>query len=428
MKIINYLNKYKKKYIFKVKIKSLSSLNKWIYCKDFIRHVSNKFFQIYGFQIKSNFYKKKKWEQPLIVQKEVGILGIIKKKINNKYLYLLQIKMEPGNINKCQLSPTVQATKSNYTKAHGGKDTPYLNFFLNNYKMKKIFKIKLSEQSLRYYNKRNYNILLEDKNNIIKKISNYHWLNKKELKYLISKKNLINMDTLSVFSCAINKKKVDMPIIKMKKILDIIKLCKKKYFVLINKISLYKLKDWVIKKDVIVNSKKNYFSIIGISVKSSTREINEWEQPIIAQENLAFSGFITKNFNRTLHYLVSFEVKPALKNTCLSCTVKTSDINNYKKNYDLSIYKKNIISQFFIKKKNGKILYNKIQSDEGGRFFKSQIRYSIFQIFDNYHFKIKENYMWISHNQMIDFVKKKYFDIEARILFACYNLYKENID
>ena len=96
--------------------------------------------------------------------------------------------MEPGNINKCQLSPTVQATKSNYTKAHGGKDTPYLNFFLNNYKMKKIFKIKLSEQGLRYYNKRNYNILLEDKNNIIKKISNYHWLNKKELKYLISKK------------------------------------------------------------------------------------------------------------------------------------------------------------------------------------------------------------------------------------------------
>ena len=60
MKIINYLNKYKEKYIFKVKIKSLSSLNKWIYCKDFIRHVSNKFFQIYGFQIKTNFYKKKK--------------------------------------------------------------------------------------------------------------------------------------------------------------------------------------------------------------------------------------------------------------------------------------------------------------------------------------------------------------------------------
>ena len=55
MKIINYLNRYKKKYIFKVKIKSLSSLNKWIYCKDFIRNFSNKFFQIYEFQKKSNF-------------------------------------------------------------------------------------------------------------------------------------------------------------------------------------------------------------------------------------------------------------------------------------------------------------------------------------------------------------------------------------
>ena len=336
--------------------------------------------------------------------------------------------MEPGNINKCQLSPTVQATKSNYTKVHNGKDIPYLNFFLNNKKIKEIFKIKQTEQGLRYYNKKNYNILLDDTKKIIKKLPNFYWINKKELKYLISKNNIINMDTLSIFSCAINKKIDDDPIIKMGKIFKFINSKKKKYFTRVKEIALYKLKDWTLKKNTIINNKKNYFSIIGLNIKNDSREINEWEQPIIAQENLAFAGFLTKIANQTVHYLASFDVKPGLKNSYLSCTVRTSNFLNYKKNYDLSHFKRNIINQNFINKKNGKLLYKTVQSDEGGRFYKSQIYYSVFQLINNYNLKIPKNYIWISHNQMINLIKKKYFDIEARILFACFNLYNENID
>jgi oxidase EvaA len=236
------------------------------------------------------------------------------------------------------------------------------------------------------------------------------------------------MDTLSVFSCAINKKKYDTPIINMVKILNFINNNKKKYFVSINRISLSKLRNWTAKKNIIINNKKNYFSIIGVSINNNSREINKWEQPIIAQENLAFAGFITKIISQTLHYLVSFDIKPGLDNSCLSCTVRTSNFVNYKKNYDLNEFKKNIINKNFIKKKNGKLLYKTIQSDEGGRFYKSQICYSIFQLNNNYNLKIPKNYIWISHNQMINLIKKRYFDIEARILFACFNLYNKNID
>ena len=428
MRIINYLNNYRKKNFFIVKKKSISYLDKWIYDKNYIYHISKKFFQIHGFRINSNFYKKKNWDQPLIVQKELGILGIIKIKKNNEYKYLLQIKMEPGNINKCQLSPTVQATRSNFTKVHAGKNIPYIEFFFNNKKIKKIFKIKQTEQGLRYYNKKNYNILLDDTKKIIKKLPNFYWINKKELQYLISRNNIINMDTLSVFSCAINKKKDDNPIYKMSKILNFINNNKKKYFVSINRVSLSKLRNWTATKNIIINNKKKYFSIIGVSISNNSREINKWEQPIIAQENLAFAGFITMIINQTLHYLVSFDIKPGLNNSCLSCTVRTSNFINYKKNYDLNEFKKNIINKNFIKKKNGKLLYKTIQSDEGGRFYKSQICYSIFQLDNNYNLKIPKNYIWISHNQMINLIKKKYFDIEARILFACFNLYNKNID
>ena len=42
----------------------------------------------------------------------------------------MQAKIEPGNINYVQLSPTLQATKSNYQKVHKGKNPTHLEYFL----------------------------------------------------------------------------------------------------------------------------------------------------------------------------------------------------------------------------------------------------------------------------------------------------------
>ena len=121
----------KKKQKISCKIKSLNNLECWIKNDNRIYHSSGKFFKIVGIDVKSNMIGKN-WDQPIIVQKELGILGIIKDKIKNRYL--LQAKVEPGNKNKLQLSPTVQATKSNYKRVHGGKKIPYLNFFFKKQK------------------------------------------------------------------------------------------------------------------------------------------------------------------------------------------------------------------------------------------------------------------------------------------------------
>ena len=129
--IRKWLIEYKKKCFFSVKKKKLCNLKNWNIKESKIYHSSKKFFQIAGFRISSNYYHNKNWDQPLIVQNEKGILGILRRKYKGNCQYLLQIKMEPGNINKAQLSPTVQATRSNYTGAHAGKSVRYLNFFQN---------------------------------------------------------------------------------------------------------------------------------------------------------------------------------------------------------------------------------------------------------------------------------------------------------
>ena len=99
-KINNWLKVEKNKNKISVKVISLSKLDKWNYTKTKISHRSGKFFKIIGLKVKTNFFKKN-WDQPIIEQKEVGILGIIK---NNHNKYLLQAKVEPGNKNKLQIS------------------------------------------------------------------------------------------------------------------------------------------------------------------------------------------------------------------------------------------------------------------------------------------------------------------------------------
>ena len=63
----------------------LTKINKWSCTDKEISHNSKKFFKIIGLKVYTNFYKKN-WDQPIIVQNELGILGIIKNTKNGKYV------------------------------------------------------------------------------------------------------------------------------------------------------------------------------------------------------------------------------------------------------------------------------------------------------------------------------------------------------
>ena len=412
-----WFNTQKKKQKINIKIKNLSELKNWNKTKKCIAHNSGKFFKIIAIDIKSNMITKN-WDQPIIVQNELGILGILKNNTEGKYL--LQAKVEPGNINKLQLSPTVQATKSNYQRVHGGKKIPYLNFFLKN---KSSF-IAQSEQGYRYLYKSNYNSLINVKQKI-KVLKNYFWLSKEDIKILIKKKSILNMDTISVFSNFLSQEKKDIPINSQNNILKWISE-KDKYYKLKTKIKpLNNLKDWSVVNKNITHKNQNHFSIIGINIKSNNREIKEWDQPIIKGKKLAFVGFIIAQFNETNHYLCRYNKKPGLRSSTLSCSINTSDIYNYKKIPTLTTYQKYLLNIFLTKKnKIFKTVYDNILSDEGGRFYNCEIKYKALIMNKNSKIKLPKDYIWISQNQMIKMIQKKKIDIEARLLFGCINIDK----
>ncbi len=410
--LISWIKKQKLINRINIKRKNKDKLKQWQFDDNSIYHKSKNFFLIKSFAFKQN---KKKWYQPLIIQKEEGVLGIIKKITSNESYYLLQAKAEPGNINSIQISPTVQATRSNYLRKHGGKKTLFLDYFLKKNKSVKILSnIKLSEQGTRFLGKKNKNLLVELKRSFLNKPSNFVWLTKKNIKFLLKKRNLLQMDTISILSSIISKNKIDNPkndfkflIFKLNYFKKILRLDKKL-------ITFSKLKGWKMKNSIIFDIKKVFFSILFIDVKANKREVKNWDQPFISDHSTSLNCFIICEIDKTNHYLLKIVQEPGFDAPKYTSTIS-------EKNFSMKRFKKNKFSRF-LKKKN--ILLDSIYSDEGGRFFKNQTRNIICRLENSNSFRIQKKYIWASHNQIIDLISKNKVTIEARNLFAIYNIDK----
>ena len=180
----------------------ISELRGWSYRDDRIRHNSGKFFSIDGIHIRANYRNTPEWDQPIINQPEIGFLGFIVKKFNGVLHFLLQSKIEPGNLNIVQLSPTLQATRSNYTRVHGGKAPTYLEYFNGEKDVLILVDQLQSEQGARFLHKRNRNIIVEvGEDEELEVKEGYIWASLGQIKELLRYPNVVNMDSRTVISC-----------------------------------------------------------------------------------------------------------------------------------------------------------------------------------------------------------------------------------
>lgn len=131
-----------------------------------LRHDSGRFFTVEGLQVSVGTGPFPQWQQPIIKQPEVGILGILAKEFDGVLHFLMQAKMEPGNRNLLQLSPTVQATRSNYTKVHRGADVRYLDHFLRPAPGSVVADVLQSEHGSWFFRKSNRNMIVETRDEV----------------------------------------------------------------------------------------------------------------------------------------------------------------------------------------------------------------------------------------------------------------------
>ena len=124
----SWIEENKKKTQLKIDEIRFDQMENWYFenKSDNLVHESGRFFSITGVRVTTNWGNIAEWTQPIINQPEIGFLGIIAKRFKGILHFLMQAKIEPGNINAVQVSPTLQATKSNYMLVHKGNVPNYL--------------------------------------------------------------------------------------------------------------------------------------------------------------------------------------------------------------------------------------------------------------------------------------------------------------
>lgn len=384
----------------------LSDSDFWFYDGSQIRNKNNSFFQIRGIQTEQCHQIS---TQPIIIQDEIGYLGILCKEIEGVLHFLMQGKIEPGNINKIQISPTIQATKSNFTQQHGGAKPKYLEYFQNKEKYQIIVDQIQSEQSSRFYKKRNRNILLlveED----VEVLPNFRWMTLADIQNLLKIDNLVNMDTRTVLSCipyslmptapntmalfqdqsfyhSIYNEENGIPAL-YSKINDLKMFQQQKQ----SFVPLDQMDGWHFTQEEIYSKTAAPFSVIFCEIEIEGREVSRWTQPLFQAHGIATFGLITAVKNNKRLFLIRLMSEVGCHDYVeLGPTIQQEATEERERNR---------ISQIFFQayQKGQGVRQDVLLSEEGGRFYHEQNRNIILET--EYFDTIPDEYCWTDYKTL----------------------------
>lgn len=354
-------------------------------------------------------------EQPIIMQPEIGYLGIICKKIDGVFNFLMQAKIEPGNVNCVQISPTIQATKSNFTRVHGGRLPTYFELFEHSDRYEVIYDQIQSEQATRFYKKRNRNIIIIV-NEELEVYPNFKWMTLGQIKKLMEVDNLVNMDTRTVLSgiplsmhFLRDEIKNDIEsLFSDKALFESIfyanpqdnlpwiyqRLNNYKMFrdVKLATVPLNQLVDWKVDEYGITCKKQADFMVRFYDIEISGREVQQWFQPLFKAIGMATFGLLSSVVDGKREYLV--KIKPEIGSFD---KVELGPSIQWEPSHYL--YNDNCVEKLFRKKYECSqgILNDVVLSEEGGRFYHEQNKNVIIEINQDELKEIPENYIWTSY-------------------------------
>lgn len=402
-----------------------------------LRHQSGKFFSIEGIRVQTDYPSVKIWSQPIINQPEIGYLGILTKEFDGVLYFLMQAKIEPGNVNCVQISPTLQATKSNYTQVHGGKKAAYLDYFRNAKPEQIILDQLQSEQGARFLKKRNRNMIIKVEGDV-PVLEDFCWMTLGQIKELMQEDNLVNMDTRTVISGIdftqfpitdeeyarmseygkemMNSAKTTKGLNTMPQILSWLTDLKAKHELNVQSTPLNTIADWECRENEIVRKDRQFFRIIGVKVSIDNREVKSWCQPLVQPMQQGICAFVLKKINGVYHFLVQakmecgnldvFEMAPTVQ--CLTGNV-----------YSKTVKEKPLFTEYILNARKEQIIYDTLQSEEGGRFYHEQNRNMLVIADEDFPIEVPPMFQWLTLHQINELLQfNNYLNIQARSLIA----------
>jgi oxidase EvaA len=167
-----------------------------------LEHTTGGFFRVIGVRTETDQRESGKgWNQPMVDQgTESSVAGLLRKRFDGNFYYLVEAKFEPGNFGKVLFSPTLQVTFDNLNQIHGGRRPRFAEYFDGSSDANRtIFCHWCPEDGGRFYLKRVMNMLVETDDEV-QLPDGFVWLNMYQIKNLIRSDDLVNPHLRSIIS------------------------------------------------------------------------------------------------------------------------------------------------------------------------------------------------------------------------------------
>lgn len=389
-------------------------------------HETGRFFSIVGADVYVNDGRERRWTQPLVNQPEVGYLGIVCRVVDGVVYFLLQAKVEPGNVNCVQLSPTLQATRSNYMRVHGGRAPAYLGHFMDAAPGQIVLDQLQSEQGARFFRKRNRNVIVRVDGEV-EAGEDFRWLTLGQIRRLMRVDNLVNMDTRTVLSglrfdvagaegeLFESERAVD-GVDTVDGILHRMSALKSKYELVTEKIPLRDVRDWWVSDDEISRPDGRFFRVLGVDVSISNREVSHWCQPLVQPMNEGLCALFAKRIGGVVHVLLQAKIECGNFDVVEFAPTIQCLTGDYRNPVG---YVPRFLEDFLSGACVERVVFDTRQSEEGGRFYHEQNRNVLCFVNDLIPDEPPENFLWLTLGQVKEFLRfNNYLNIQVRSLIS----------
>lgn len=402
-----------------------------------LAHRSGKFFTVEGLRVRSDYGHVPAWDQPIINQPEIGTLGFIIKEFDGVPHCLAQAKMEPGNVNTVQLSPTVQATRSNFTQVHQGARPRYVEYFSEPGRAEVLVDVLQSEQGSWFFGKRNRNMVVRVEEDIPPH-PDFRWVTFAEIHALLRRDNVVNMDARTVLSCipfgapetpprlgpdaafksALRRSMTpgDGALHPTRSVLSWFTDRTSWHQLSAERVPLAEIEGWRQDENEIRHADDRHFTIFGARVRAGSREVTSWTQPLLFPRGLGVAAFLVKRIDGVLHILLHARPEAGHLHTVEMAPTVQCTPSTYR---DLPAGQQPRFLADVLKAPRRQVRFDAVQSEEGGRFHHAQSRYLIVEAGDGFPLDVPEGYRWVTAAQITGLLQHShYLNVQARTLVA----------
>jgi oxidase EvaA len=398
-------------------------------------HETGRFFTVEGLSARTGPGPDDGWMQPIIHQPEIGVLGIVVKEFDGVLHLLMQAKMEPGNVGLVQLSPTVQATRSNYIGVHNGRGITHLEYFAEPGRARVLVDVLQSEQGSWFLHKRNRNMIVEALDDVPEH-PDFRWLTLAQVHELLRQDNIVNMDARSVLSCipfegggdpcdwdeyreALRLGLCDDVPTRHSDADNLLWLTDVKARAELHQrlVPLRSVRGWHRDEDAFRHDQGRFFEVMAVNVRAGNREVGAWTQPLIAPTSQGVVAFLARPVDGVLHLLVQAKVEAGVRDVAELAPTYQALPSNFA---GLPAHRRPRFEDEALNAPATARRYDTAQSEEGGRFHHAINHYRVIDVGAGFPLDEPPGFRWMTPRQLMSLLSHSYYvNVQARSLLTC---------